>query len=74
MEYQAFSLTTEIRDEQQPNYILARIRMRLSSMLWSNKYDLQVYTNDLPDAIYLLALAAYDYNNVVTKRSNQNGN
>jgi len=73
MEYKAFSLTTEIRDEQQLNYVLARIRQRLSSMLWSNKYDLEVYTNELPDIIYVLALAVYDYNNTERKRLSQNG-
>ena len=73
MEHKVFSLTTEFRDEQQPSYVLARFRMRLSSVVWSNKYDLQVYTNDLPDLIYLLALAAYDYNISASLSSNQNG-
>ena len=59
MEHKAFSLTTEIRDEQQPYYILARIKMRLT---WLNRYDLQVYTDELPDVLYFLALAAYDHN------------
>jgi hypothetical protein len=73
MEHKAFTLTSEIRDEQRPDYILARIRKRLASYLWSNKYDLQVYTNELPDAIYLLAIAAYDYNSPRNIRSSQNG-
>ncbi len=70
MEHKAFLLTTEIRDEQQPNFILARMRKRLVSYIWSNKYDLQVYTNELPDTIYLLAIAAYDYNSARDIRSN----
>ncbi len=74
MEHKALSLTTEFRDEQQPNYILAQFRMRLISVVWSNKYDLQVYTNEFPDAIYLLALAAYDSNNALNVRANQNQN
>jgi hypothetical protein len=61
MEQKAFSFTSQIRDEQQPYYILARIKMKLA---WPNRYDLQVYTDDLPDVLYLLALAAYDYNKV----------
>ena len=47
--------------------------MRLTSTIWSNKYDLQVYTDELPDAIYLLAITACDYGNTVRKRLNQNG-
>lgn len=74
MEHRAFTLTTEISDEQQQrDYILARIKMRLTSAIWSNKYDLQVYTDELPDAIYLLAAATYHYGNTVRKRPNQNG-
>jgi hypothetical protein len=73
MEHIAFSLTTEIRDERQPNFILARMSKRLVSIIWSNKYDLQVYTNELPDTIYLLAIAAYDYNSARNIRSNQSG-
>ncbi|CAF1075586.1 unnamed protein product [Rotaria sordida] len=73
MEHNIFSLTTEIRNEQPPNYILARMRLRLSSIILPNKYDLQVYTNELPDVIYFLALAAYDYNNGRRIRSGQNG-
>jgi hypothetical protein len=68
MEQKPLSLTTEIRDEQQSNYILARIRIRLASILLPNKYDLQIYTNELPDVIYLLALTAYDYNNAPRAR------
>jgi len=73
MEQKAFSLTTEIRDEQQPYYIHARIKMRLTSVVWSNKYDLQVYTDELPDVLYLLALAAYDYNKAGTTGPNSIG-
>ncbi len=73
LEHKAFSLTAEIRDEQQPNYILAQMRTRLSSFIWSNKYDLQVYTNELPDIIYLLAIVAYDYNNSDRLSSSQKG-
>ena len=74
MEHKVLSLTTEFRDEQQLNYILARFRIRLTSIVWSNKYDLQVYTNEFPDVIYLLAIAAYDYTNTIRVRSNQNQN
>ncbi|CAF2549784.1 unnamed protein product [Rotaria sp. Silwood2] len=73
MEHQAFSLTTEIRNEQPPNDVLARIRTKLSSFILPNKYDLEIYTNELPDVIYLLALVAYDYNHGRNRRANQNG-
>jgi hypothetical protein len=70
MEQKGFSLTTEIRDEQQPYYILARIKMKLT---WLNRYDLQVYTDELPDMLYFLALAAYDHNRARTMPSIPNG-
>ena len=64
-----FSLIYEIRDEQWPNNVLARIKKRLSSIIWSNKYGLDVYTNELPDVIYLLSIFAFDYSDTSRKRS-----
>ncbi|CAF3398335.1 unnamed protein product [Rotaria sp. Silwood1] len=73
MEHRPFSLTTEIRNEQSSNYVLAQMKLSLSSIILPNKYDLQVYTNELPDVIYLLAVVAYDYDNGRNRRSVQNG-
>ena len=40
---------------------LGELRRRLSSVLRASTYDLAIFSNKLPDAIYLLALAVYDY-------------
>ena len=69
LEQRGLTYTIEIRDELQPNYVLARVHTRLSSLILSNRYDLQVYTNELPDTVYILALAAYDYNSLAGARS-----
>lgn len=74
MQHLPFTFTSEIRDDLAPFYVLARIRKRLSSIILPNRYDLQIYTNELPDIIYFLAVAAYDHNNSVGGRTNQHVN
>lgn len=69
LEQRAFSFQSEIRDELMKDYILADIRYRTRSLFLNNQYELRILTNDLPDAIYILAVAAYDYN-----RSRRNNN
>ena len=59
METKIASFTSEFRDENQQ--ILARYRMRWSSLIWSNKYDLEIYSNEFPESLYILALAAKDH-------------
>lgn len=56
----AFSLTTRFYDEQQPNITLAKFDKRLASYLFVNKFDMEIFAKDVPDAIYLLGLAVRD--------------
>jgi hypothetical protein len=54
------TLSIEFRDEK--NKIkLAELGKRLSSLVLPNTYDLKVYSNKVPDAIYLLTIAVHDY-------------
>jgi hypothetical protein len=40
--------------------VLAQFKMRLSSMFWANKYDMQISSTKFPEQIYLLVLAFRD--------------
>jgi len=40
--------------------ILAEIQKRSISFIWSNKYDLKIYSDYFPDCIYFLAIAIKD--------------
>ncbi|CAF1460161.1 unnamed protein product, partial [Adineta steineri] len=42
--------------------ILAQFRRRWILLLWTRKYDLEIFSKQIPDAIYILALAAKDRN------------
>jgi len=65
MENKINSLTTEIRDAKRPNYILSRFYQTYFNPLFrSSKYNIQIYTDDLPDSIYILALSALNSNNI----------
>jgi hypothetical protein len=54
------SMAIEFHDEKNKNR-LGVLRRRLSSVLLASKYDLAVFTDKLPDAIYLLTLAVHEY-------------
>lgn len=60
METKFASLTTEFRYQNQ-EIKLASFSKRLISFVWSNKYDLELFSNELPEAIYIMALAAKDH-------------
>ncbi|CAF3537057.1 unnamed protein product [Rotaria sp. Silwood1] len=65
MENKVDSLITEIRDEKRSNYILTRFYQISNDIIFSSsssssKYKIQVYTNDLPHPLYMLALYAFD--------------
>ncbi|CAF0835979.1 unnamed protein product [Adineta ricciae] len=61
MENRLGSLITDIRDEQNPNYLLTRFQQTyIDPLTGSMKYAVKVFTNDLPDPIYMMALYAYD--------------
>jgi len=60
MENNIKSLITQIRDAKRQNYILTRFY----PLLGSSKYNIQIYTDDLPDPIYILALSAFNLNTI----------
>ncbi len=71
MENKIGSLITEIRDQKRKNYVLTRFyKIYENPFFGSSKYNIQVYTDDLPDPIYVLALYALD-SIAITKRKNK---
>ncbi len=64
METKFGSLTTTFEYENHSG-ILAKFEKRPTLFIWSNKYDLQVLSDDLPHAIYFLAIAIKDHNSRV---------
>jgi hypothetical protein len=54
------SWTSEFRDENDGK-VLARYDKKLISLVWASKYELKVYSDKLPDAIYILGLVARDH-------------
>ncbi|CAF1312623.1 unnamed protein product [Adineta steineri] len=61
MENKVGSSIIDVKDELRPNYILTRFyQTNLNPLFNSFKYDIQVYRDDLPDPIYILALYALD--------------
>lgn len=51
---------TEFHDETS-GILVARVQKRLISLVWANIYDLEIFSDDVPKAIYILALAAHDH-------------
>ena len=68
MEHSIASLTTRFSDENQNGQLLAEYILSLSSVVWANKYTLKVYSNDIPDAIYIFGLTVRDYLGTQRKR------
>ena len=62
LEKKGLTAQMEIRDGQIQDYILANVRQRVRSLFINNQYELRVFSNDVPDVVYILAVAAYDYN------------
>lgn len=62
MEGKAASLDTNFVDQSNGN-ILAKFRKRISSLIWRNKYDLQVLSDRIPDYVFFLGVAARDHTN-----------
>ncbi|UJR11008.1 hypothetical protein I4U23_015192 [Adineta vaga] len=60
MESNLFSTLTTFRDESQDGAILARFQRESFSPITATTYGLQVYSNDIPDGLYMLALAWTD--------------
>lgn len=61
MENKFGSLITEIRDQKRQNYVLSRFYQTYFDPYFGlSRYNIQIYTDDLPDPIYILALSALD--------------
>ncbi|CAF4382435.1 unnamed protein product [Rotaria magnacalcarata] len=56
----AFSFVTRFYDEKEPSKVLAQLTKRITSYLFVSKFDMEIFENDLPDALYLLCLAVRD--------------
>jgi len=56
MENDIASLTSKFRDTN--GQLLAQFRLRPATIFVANKYDLQIFSNQYPDQLYLLGLAA----------------
>jgi len=69
MSSDAFSLTTNFYEEQQPNIILAKFTKRFESYFFVNKFDMEIYAKDIPEAVFLLGLAVKDHNRRTGRRS-----
>lgn len=61
MENKFNSLITQIYNVNKANYILSRFyENSLNPFFESSKYNIEIYTDDLPDPIYILAVYALD--------------
>lgn len=63
MENKYGSPVVEIRSKQKPDNVLTRFyRRSMNPRARSSRYNVKIYSNDLPDPFYILALYAYDSN------------
>jgi hypothetical protein len=62
MDNELASLTTRFYDEDANGIMMAQFEKKLESFIFANQYNMEVYSDDVPDAIYLLSLAAKDHN------------
>lgn len=61
MEHKFGSLMTVIRDQKRQNYILSSFyQTYFNPYLGSSRDNIQIYMDNLPDPIYILALYALD--------------
>lgn len=58
MEKDAVSLTTRFFDGTNNGPLLAQFRLRLSSLFWTEAFDMLVFQDDVPDGVFLMSLAA----------------
>jgi hypothetical protein len=56
------SLTTRFYNDNANGMLIAQFEKRIESFILPNQYNMQVFSDDVPDAIYLLSLAAKDHN------------
>ncbi|CAF2951871.1 unnamed protein product [Rotaria sp. Silwood2] len=64
MKKKIFSINHKFYDENQ--YVLAQFRMSFRWFNWSLiKYNLQIYSDKLPDALYFFSIAIVDHRNLI---------
>lgn len=68
-----FSRTIYFYDEQQPKTIIAEFRKRFGFFSLVNKFDMEIYVNDLPDGIFLLGLVVKDLHQKKAKTASHHG-
>lgn len=62
METEPISFTTNIFDNAKDQHeLVATYRMKGQSLIWVKKYEMDVYSTEIPDSVYLLGLAARDH-------------
>ncbi|CAF3937818.1 unnamed protein product [Rotaria magnacalcarata] len=53
MEHNIPSLTTRFLDDQRGGQLVAEYKVSLASVFWATKYSLQIFSSDLPDALFI---------------------
>ena len=56
----------EFKFYNQANKLLGLFKRQFFVISGATKYNLQIFSNEFPDAIYMLAIAAYDHNRTKT--------
>ncbi|CAF1478899.1 unnamed protein product, partial [Rotaria sp. Silwood1] len=54
METKSLTSTTNIFDTENKYNLLARFQLRRKPFTWISKHDMEIYSNAIPDAVYLL--------------------
>ncbi|CAF0942524.1 unnamed protein product [Rotaria sordida] len=61
MKHNVASFTTKFFDEKQRNRLMAEYRIHVVSSVVTNKYTMKIFTDELPDALFLLCLTVRDH-------------
>ena len=73
MEFTFKTWSNEFIDENN-GAVLAKFNRRLSSLIWTDKYELNVFSDKLPDAAYILGIVAMNHKQTQNaKSSSRNG-
>lgn len=71
MEHSVASLTTRFLDENRNGQLAAEYIVSLSSVVWATKYTMKIYSNDIPDVVYMLGLSVRDF--ITTQHRSKSG-
>ncbi|CAF2819499.1 unnamed protein product [Rotaria sp. Silwood2] len=61
MKHSIPSFTTRFFDEAQRNRLVAEYRIHVVSSMVTNKYTMKIFTDEIPDALFLLCLTVRDH-------------